>query len=53
MPLKGAAVDMAKYMDPTTTALNVENDNEEIWHKVRARATVTTNLGEGTTEFGQ
>ena len=31
---------------------NAESKNEEIWNKVRARAAVTTDSGEGTTELG-
>ena len=30
-----------------------ESENEEVWDKVRARAAVTTDSGEGTTELGQ
>ena len=30
-----------------------ESENKEIWDKVRARAAVTTDSGEGTTELGQ
>ena len=30
-----------------------ENRNEEIWDKVRARAAITTDPGEGITELGQ
>ena len=35
------------------TAHKAESKNEEIWDKVRAKAAVTTDSGEGTAELGQ
>ena len=35
------------------TAHKAENENEEIWDRVRARAAVATDLGEGMVELGQ
>ena len=35
------------------TVHKAENRNEEIWDKVRARATVATDSGEGAADLGQ
>ena len=34
-------------------AFKAESENKEIWDKVSARATITTDLGEGMAELGQ
>ena len=41
------------YSQLMVTAHKAESKNEEIWDKVRARAVVTTDPGEGTAELGQ
>ena len=43
----------ASYSQLMVATHKVESDNEEIWDKVRARAAMTTDSGEGTTELGQ
>ena len=41
------------YLQLMVTAHKVESENKEIWDKVKARATVATDLGEGMAELGQ
>ena len=41
------------YLQLMVTAWKADSENEGIWDKVRARATVTTDPGEGTAELGQ
>ena len=41
------------YSQLMVTAHKAESKNEEIWDKVRARAVVATDPGEGTAELGQ
>ena len=41
------------YSQLMVTACKAENENEEIWDKVRARVVVETDSGEGTAELRQ
>ena len=39
------------YLQLIVSARKAESENEETWEKVRAKATVTSNLGEGMAEL--
>ena len=41
------------YLHLLVTACKVDSENKEMWDKVRARAMVSTDLGEGIAKLGQ